>query len=377
MRESDLNYIRYINYLHSKAAVTGTPLSGTYELTARCNLDCRMCYIHRRPFDHEALAGEKDALWWNGLTDQLVKQGMLTLLLTGGEPLLRKDFLEIYNHAHDCGMLVSVNTNGSMMTQEILSAFVKRKPQRVNVTLYGTSRETYFRLCGDEMAYDRTVAAVLSMQRMGIPVKLNYSVTPENISDCQAALEFCEEHGLVIEFATYLFPPVRACEHGRYHTARLSPEESTRIQLLYDRYRYTPEVFAERRKEILAGNYVTDETQQCLDQPTEHIRCRAGKTCFWITWNGELRPCGMMSTPGLQLGEDFAGVWEEIRRMTGEIVVPAACTVCTMRNVCTACPAACYAETGDFAGVPEYLCQKARSYLLALEMEEYDREMEN
>lgn len=370
MKESDLQYIRYINFLHSKAAVTGTPLSGTYELTARCNLDCRMCYIHRRPFDKTAIRGEKSAAWWNKMTDELQSRGMLTLLLTGGEPLLRPDFLDIYNHAHDKGVLVSVNTNASMMTPEILTAWKKRQPQRVNVTLYGTSRETYERLCGDPNAYDRTVKSILSMQEAGIPVKLNYSVTPENQGDSEAAMAFCKEHGLVIEFATYLFPPIRACEHGKYETARISPEESARIQIAYDRFRYTPEVYTQRRKDILAGNYIPDGTEQCMDQPTEHIRCRAGKTCFWVTWDGQLRPCGMMSTPSVDMDAGFSKAWEDIKHLREEIVVPAKCTSCGMRSVCTACPAASFAETGEYAGVPEYLCQKAKAYLELLKQEE-------
>lgn len=372
MKESDLRYVHYLNYLHSKAAATGTPLSGTYELTARCNLDCRMCYIHRRPFDKTALQGERTAAWWNDLTDSLQQAGMLTLLLTGGEPFLRPDFLEIYNHAHDKGMLVSINTNGSMLTEESINALKMRQPQRVNVTLYGTSRETYGRLCGDPGAYDRTVRNILAMKEAGIPVKLNYSVTPENQGDAEGALEFCREKDLLIEFATYLFPPVRACEHGCYETARISPEDSARIQLIYDKYRYEPEVYAQRRRDILAGNYIPDSTEQCMDQPTERIRCRAGKTCFWVTWDGQLRPCGMMSTPSVGMEAGFESAWEKIKLLREEIVVPAQCTACSMRNVCTACPAASYAETGDYAGVPEYLCEKARAYLTLLRQEEQE-----
>lgn len=370
MKESDLNYIRYTNYLHSKAAVTGTPLSGTYELTARCNLDCRMCYIHRRPFDGTALKGEKPAAWWNQLTDTLHDAGMLTLLLTGGEPFLRPDFLEIYNHAHDKGILVSINSNGSMVTETLMAALRARQPQRVNITLYGTSRETYRRLCGDPDAYDRTLRTIFAMRDAGIPLKLNYSVTPENQQDAQAALDFCQKNDLVIDFATYLFPPIRACEHGSYETTRISPQESAEIQLMFDKHRYPPETYAQRRRDILSGNYIPDGTEQCMDQPTEHIRCRAGKTCFWVTWEGQLRPCGMMSTPSVSMEQGFSPAWEQIKALREEIVVPAKCTACSMRNVCTACPAASFSETGHYAGVPEYLCQKATAYLELLSREE-------
>ena len=90
-------YQIYSNYLFAKAGSQGIPLSGTFELTARCNLDCRMCYIHKRANDAEARAGERTAARWLELAKECQEAGTLLLLLTGGEPFLRPDFRKIYS----------------------------------------------------------------------------------------------------------------------------------------------------------------------------------------------------------------------------------------------------------------------------------------
>ena len=82
-------YQLYNNFLFSKAGSRGVPLSGTFELTSRCNLDCKMCYIHKRANDARAIQYEKSTEDWLALAEECQRAGMLILLLTGGEPFLR------------------------------------------------------------------------------------------------------------------------------------------------------------------------------------------------------------------------------------------------------------------------------------------------
>ena len=77
-------YQIYSNFLFAKAGGQGVPLSGTFELTARCNLDCRMCYIHKRSNDAAALRRERSADEWLALARDCQKAGTLLLLALGG-----------------------------------------------------------------------------------------------------------------------------------------------------------------------------------------------------------------------------------------------------------------------------------------------------
>lgn len=206
-------YQLYSNYLFAKAGGQGIPLSGTFELTARCNLDCRMCYIHKRANDAAVLRRERSAADWLALAQDCQKAGTLLLLLTGGEPFLRPDFREIYTGCRRLGLMVSINTNATLIDDDTIAFLAADPPARVNITLYGASPDTYGALCGDRTAYDRAVHAILGLKQAGVLVKLNFSVTPVNAADAAAVYAFAKEHDLPLQTATYMFPPVRGRAH--------------------------------------------------------------------------------------------------------------------------------------------------------------------
>ena len=279
-------YQRYSEYLFAKADKQGIPLSGTFELTARCNLDCRMCYIHKRENDGLARSCEWSAKQWLDVAQECKQAGLLHLLLTGGEPLLRPDFKEIYTGCRKLGLMVSVNTNATLIDDKMAAFFAAEPPTRMNISLYGASANTYKTLCGDGSAYDRAVNAVLALQSAGVLVKLNYSVTPYNRGDAEEVYALAKKYGLPIQAATYMFPPARACEKGCFSTERMSPEESAQEQIAYDRSRFASETLQERWEQQLSGIEVSDPGKECQELPVERIRCRAGSSTFWITYDG-------------------------------------------------------------------------------------------
>lgn len=366
-------YQAYSQLLFAKAGSRGVPLSGTFELTARCNLDCKMCYIHRRANDAAALRQERSAADWLRLAEECCRAGTLLLLLTGGEPLLRRDFREIYSGCKKLGLMLSLNTNATLLDERMADFLASDPPSRVNITLYGASAETYGALCGDPSAYDRVLRAIDLLQQAGVLVKLNCSVTPYNRNDAEKIYAFAREHALPVQAASYMFPPVRACEHGCFAADRMTSEQSAEEKLRYDRARFTPNALRERCRALLDGEQPADPDNECQELPTERIRCRAGSSTFWVTWDGQLRPCGMMTCPTVPLEPDgFADAWQSIRAARESILVPAKCTSCAMRHACDQCAAVCYAETGSFTGVPEYMCRQTEHYL-RLVREEYDK----
>lgn len=165
-------------YLHAKAARQGIPLSGTFELTPLCNMSCRMCYVRMSREQQEAAHPlvRRDA--WLDLARQAKEQGLLYLLLTGGEPLLHPDFREILTALHRMGLLVSVNTNGTLIDEEVVQWLRQAPPVRMNVTLYGASDETYDRLCRNPQGFTQATRAIRLLRDAGISVKLNCSLTP-------------------------------------------------------------------------------------------------------------------------------------------------------------------------------------------------------
>ena len=126
-------------YLHAKAARQGIPLSGTFELTPLCNMNCRMCYVRMSREQQEAIRPLRTAAQWLELGRQAKEQGLLYLLLTGGEPFLRPDFREILAGLHQMGLLISINSNGTLIDESVVRWLKETPPVRINITLYGAS----------------------------------------------------------------------------------------------------------------------------------------------------------------------------------------------------------------------------------------------
>lgn len=383
----ELAYESFISRLFDRATQTGTPLSGTFELTSRCTLDCKMCYIHKKANDKTVRDKEKPTKWWLDLAKKAQEAGTLLLLLTGGECMLREDFEEIYLACKKMGFLVTVNTNATLIDEKKIEFFKENPPHRINITLYGTSRETYANLCGVPDAFDRVVGAIKALKEAGINLKINYTVTPYNKDDVFGASDLADELGIPIQTVTYLFPPLRACsdnaghglerteqnckvqaclyhkknltEHSDFPT-RLAPEDAAKVMFNLQKHRLGDEFdkFLEYKdKSKKTPDYFDD-----CEKEGERIRCRAGSTTFWVTWDGKMTPCGMMVEPFAEIGDDFRTAWNKIRKAREEIILPPQCTNCEYKHNCDICAAVSYAETGKFDGVPTYACEKAKAY---------------
>ncbi len=349
----EINYDLFMTRLFAKAAISGTPLAGSFELTNRCCLDCRMCYIHRNGNDFDAIAKEKDTSWWLDIAKKAQKSGMLILLLTGGEPLLRHDFDEIYLECVKMGLLVSVNTNGMLIDDEKIRLFKENPPQRLNITLYGTTVETYGELCGNAGAYEKVMTALKKLKRAGVNVKLNFSMVPYNKKDAPGVYEIGKELGFPVQPVSYMFPPVRSSGEA----VRMTAEEAAEAQFKWQKNHLGDDDF---RKYI--ENFKNNRSfGEINDECGEKISCRAALSTFWVTWDGKMTPCGMMTEPSVSIS-DFDAAWKEIRAQRENIMLPPECSACEHRKYCDICAAVSKAETGKFCVVPEYACKKAQEY---------------
>ena len=361
-------------YFHSKGRKMGVPIAGNFELTARCNFNCPMCYVHMTEEQVAASGMELTAQQWLDLARQAKDRGMIFVLLTGGEPLMRKDFFEIYQGMKKMGLMISINTNGSMLSGEILEKFLEDPPCRFNISLYGGSNETYAMMCG-RPAYDQVKKNIRTLKAAGIDVSLNLSITPYNRQDLARIYADAEELDVNVRATSYMYPPIRL-EDGSFGCGnRLGAEEAAKCAVEWDVLRFCEEEFALRAQNM--ANLVNTDQEGCPVESGEGIQCRAGSTSFWVTWDGRMLPCGMMTEPEvypMQTGFDAA--WERLRAAAAAIRTPSQCVTCASREICGVCAAVCLAETGKFDGVPEYVCEKAR-HMVQFAQQAYKKQKEN
>ena len=96
----------------------------------------------------------------------------------------------------------------------------------------------------------------------------------------------------------------------------------------------------------------------------EPMRCRAGRSAFWISWNGEMLPCGMMQEPiSYPFENGFKKSWNEIVEGVNKIRTSSKCANCSKRHMCITCAAMSFTETGSFSKTPLYVCEMMDSVI--------------
>ena len=345
--------------LWQKAANNKIPLIGAFELLPMCNLKCKMCYVRKTKAEVDAMGGLMPKEFWLEYARQARDAGLLFPMLTGGEPFLHKDFQEIYAKMSEMGLQISMNSNGTLINEEMAKWLSKRPPVRINITLYGGSADSYERLCGDGAAYDKLRTAVDWLKKYGVRVKFNTSITPENVNDLDDMMNYAKSVGSPIQVATYMFPPIRRDENSFGQNHRLSPEEAGRARAYADWLQNEPAWFIGQAKNFSHFVPVTDEmfAEQSAKEP-QRMNCRAGLCSFWLDWQGNLGNCGMYTSVKLPLsGRSFTDAWQEVVEKTAAIRYSPVCTNCPNYHLCHSCIAMVNNESGSHNGRPDYLCK--------------------
>lgn len=351
---------RLTRYMYSKASMAKIPLGGTFELTPVCNFHCQMCYIRKSPEEVKAHCRPCMTLErWLEIAEKARKRGMLYLLLTGGEPFLWEDFWTLYEELSKMGFLISINSNGTLIDEETVERLKKTPPTRINITLYGAGSSSYARLCGAPDGFERTSRAIEMLRKAGIMVKLNGSLTPDNAEDLEACIAYAQDHGLIYETTAYMFPPIRRDIAMSGRNERFTPEKAAFYRLKSYRLQFGEELYIKYLENIEKGFIPPlGMDESCADSVDGKIRCRAGNASFWVTWDGWLTPCGLMTDPKIDLYEEqFEDAWRKMVKECAALKLSGACAKCPDQKLCHSCAAMAEAETGNPSGIPTYLCE--------------------
>ena len=338
----------------SHAASQQRPANGTLEPLPLCNMNCDMCYIRLSSPEVKAQGGLCTADEWIRLGHEMAEAGVLFLLLTGGEPLLFPDFRKLYTELKQMGMILTINTNGTLLDEEWADFFGKYKPRRINITLYGSSDDAYEKLCHYPGGFSKTVDAIRLLRSREVDVKINGSVTKYNRDDMEAIYEIGRKLDVPVHMDTYMLPGIHERGLPFEEQSRLKPEDAAAAEICMRRSEMAPEDFRRYAKEILA------RTEQRDVVYPDRITCLAGSCSFAISWRGEMRPCVTFEEPAVSVFENgFEAAWQEISRKAKNLKISETCVRCPLRPACKTCAASACLETGRCDGVPEYLCRYA------------------
>src|SRR6266849_6625925 len=216
--------------VHAHYVGKRAPMEVSIEITRRCPLECPHCYNNLPMGDLPARNRELSKEEHMQMLDELADLGTFWLLYSGGEIFARKDFLEIYTYAKKKGFLITLFTNGTIITQEIADYLVEWPPFAIEITLYGRTRETYEALTAMPGSYDRCLRGINLLRQRGLPLKLKTVATSVNKHEVLAMKHFAEEE-LGVEFKTDgQINPRIDCSQSPL-AVRLAPEEVVALDL--------------------------------------------------------------------------------------------------------------------------------------------------
>ena len=187
---------QYWNEFSSKIENQRIPFSGSLALTHRCNLGCIHCYAKEEPQTQDISTPEMSFDQWKKIITEIKDAGCLYLLLTGGEPLLREDFSKIYSFAKSHGFLVTVFTNGTLVTAAMADLFSQLPPQRIEITLYGASAATHDRITAVPGSFERCRRGIELLLERGIHISLKSVLMTLNIDESFAMEKIAQSYGV-------------------------------------------------------------------------------------------------------------------------------------------------------------------------------------
>jgi len=345
------HYQEFSARLHRKVVAERVPADGAIEVTWRCPMSCLHCYNSLTLGDQTARKAELTREEHFRIVDEIVEAGCLWLLYTGGEPFARPDFLDIYTYSKRRGLLITLFTNGTLITEKVADHLAEWRPFAIEITLYGRTRETYERVTRVPGSYDRCMKGIQLLRARGLPLKLKAMAVSVNRHEIWDMKHFAEDElGVEFKFDAMINPRID-CSASPL-AVRLAPEAVVALDLLDPRRKTEWQSFCERfNGPVLAGERANDL-----------YHCGGGITSFAVDPEGRMSLCVLSRRDSYDLRRgSFREGWEEsVRKVRSrQLTRITKCVTCEIKAMCGMCPANGELEAGDPESPVDFLCHVA------------------
>ena len=302
------------------------PIMGHFELTARCNLDCKMCYVHNQN-NAECLRRELSTEQWIRIFDEAYDCEMLYATLSGGECLLRKDFKDLYLYLFHKNVFVTVYTNGTLLNEDYVEFFKSYHPDMIQISLYGSDEDGYLRVTG-HTGYEKAISAISALNDAGIDVRVAVTPSAYMKDDFINILRLCKERGFYTQ------------NGEMYLTSNRDDPSKEDYYLTDDEIITLSKQRAELRGALVPQINTPEPWGPMCEAPAMGLTCKAG-TCFAsVTWDGRMYPCynAMIGEGPSLLEMSYKEAWEKTVQVASEVVHGAECVGCPYDKTCPKCP---------------------------------------
>ena len=361
-----------MKYMHPHGS-TGNyrPRLVFWELTTGCNLRCVHCRASATELmSPDDLSYEESCM----VVDEIAQYAPLILVLSGGEPLWRKDVFDLAERAISKNIRVALATNGTLVDPPTAQRIRDVGIQRVAISLDGADAHTHDSFRGHAGAFDGAVAGLKNLKAVGISTQINTTISQYNAHQLPAILNLAQSLE-VDAFHLFLLVPV-GCGLTIAEEQSVQGKEAERIlNWFYDRsldsglelkatcapqyYRIMRQRRAEARR---AGELLPELATEGMHATTRG--CLAGSAVCFISHRGEVFPCGYLPVPAGDLRKGrFREIWEQAQvfqdlRETDHL--EGKCGICEFKKVCMGCRARSYGLTGNYLGEEPFCIYEPR-----------------
>lgn len=312
----------------------------SWNLTKKCNLACPHCYLDAG----DAAEDELSTAECFALIDEMLEMGTEMLILTGGEPLLRRDIYEIASYASARGIWVVMGTNGVLVNEHVARKMIECGVKGVGISIDSVDPGKHNAFRGGPDAWKYSVRALKICRSLGLEVLVQSTIMAENKDEIPALLEFARDHGAWSLNAYFLVKTGRGTEMNE-----LSPRETE------DCLRQLIEFQSEYEPMLVRSKCAPQYKQLSYEMGRGGLEsggCMAGVDYCRITPEGNVTPCPYMDVvAGNVRAAGFRAVWEEsgvLRDLRNVEKLKGRCGACEFNELCGGCRCRAFAATGDY-----------------------------
>ena len=330
------------------------------EITERCNNNCIHCYINLPTDDPEAEKKELSTQEIKNILKEAVSLGCMTVRFTGGEPLLREDFEELYVFARKQGLKVLVFTNATLIDEHMVDLFTAIPPlEKIEITVYGMKKNSYESVTRISGSFEAAWKGIKLLLERKIPFVVKGALLPDNKEEIAEFEKWAATIPWMDRPPSYsMFFDLRCrrdnIDKNRHiKNLRFSAKDGLKILT--------------RRKD----KYIKKMKEFCskfMHPPGDKLfSCGAGCGGGCVDAYGYFQPCMMVRHPDcicdlktVSLKNALTDFFPKIREMKSEnLDYLGHCAKCFLKGLCEQCPAKSWMEHGTLDTSVEYLCEIA------------------
>lgn len=360
-----------------------------WETTAGCNLRCIHC--RRIEVADQLTPHDLDTQEAFKLVDEIAAVGSPVFVLSGGEPLMRPDILDIARYATDAGLPVALATNGTMIDDALAAAIKASGVKRVSISFDGANAATHDVFRALKGSFDAAINGFQALRRVGLPVQINTTVAKHNQAQLEDMLALSKQLGAVALHLFLLVPVgcgveiaedqmVNATEYEHilnwlYDTEQAEPDLQLKATCAPHYFRVMRQRRAEENRQGARRELPASHHRQVHGHPHGQMHaatkgCLAGTGVCFVSHRGDIFPCGYLPvSAGSIRQQTFAEVWQDsplFAEMRDPDLLEGKCGVCQFKTLCSGCRARAYGMTGNYLAEEPFCAYEPETRSLSL-----------